>query len=461
MEINKSLLFSLCGVLFILFVSNCNKNEDKIQISDIDLEEIRESYSEYSYQESHKSEYIYDQKKLHRFDIWLTKENLEKIDSDPAAEQYVEGSLVFEDEIIKKIGIRYKGSIGAWVGCLEGDDWTNPSGAKKCPKLSLKLKINWKGSDNKFYGLKKLMFHSQNLDPSKMHERLGYWMYRKFNVPAPRSTHAVIYINGEFSGLYANTEQIDESFCYDNFVNGDGNLYKEVWPIKNNGDANDESDLINALKTNEEIEDVSKMRKFGIEIQNSTNSNINTIVSNWMDIKQFLRTIVVDRRIANDDGFLHWYCDDSGNKCDSHNYYWYEDPIIDQVQLIPWDLDNAFENLVSNQNPVTPIKDKWNETSSNCEAFRYGTWQIYQKSASCDKIIGSYAIYKNQYDSLDNVFKNDFYNINQINLLLNTWSIQIENAVALANEKFIKEEISVSEWKSAINKLKSDIEKSL
>jgi len=461
MKIKKGSFFFLYSILIIILLSNCNKDSDEIKVSDIDLENIRESYSEYSYKESHKSEYIYDQQKLHRFDIWLTNENLKKIDSDPAAEQYVEGSLVFEDEIIKKIGIRYKGSIGAWVGCLEGDDWTNPSGAKKCPKLSLKLKINWKGSDNKFYGLKKLMFHSQNLDPSKMHERLGYWMFRKFNVPAPRSTHAVIYINGEFSGLYSNTENIDGPFCNENFLNGDGNLYKEVWPIKNNGDATIENDLKNALKTNEEIADVSKMRKFGIEVQNAINSNINIIISNWMDTKQFLRTIVVDRRIANDDGFLHWYCGEGGNYCESHNYYWYEDPIIDKIELIPWDLDNAFENLVSNENPVTPIKDEWNEISSNCKAFRYGAFQIYQKSASCDKIIRSYSIYENEYDSLDNIFKNDLYNMNQINLLLDTWSAQIENAVALANEKFVREEISVSEWKSAINKLKSDIEKSL
>ena len=33
----------------------------------------------------------------------------------------------------------------------------------------MKIKINWKG-DNKFYGMKKLQFHSQNLDKSKMHE---------------------------------------------------------------------------------------------------------------------------------------------------------------------------------------------------------------------------------------------------------------------------------------------------
>ena len=55
---------------------------------------------------------------------------------------------------------------------------------------------------------------------------------------------------------------------------------------------------------------------------------------------------------------FHWYCGESA--CHNHNYYWYEDPVT-QFQLIPWDLDNAFENLVSDENPVTPIKDKWHE----------------------------------------------------------------------------------------------------
>tara|TARA_B000000441_G_C21744047_1_gene356263 strand:- start:366 stop:1739 length:1374 start_codon:yes stop_codon:yes gene_type:complete len=447
-------------IIFLLLFFSCNKNQEEILLSDIDLDKIRNSYNEYSYKNSHKAEYIYDQNKLHRFDIWLTNENLSKIDADPAAEQYVEGSLVFEDEVISKIGIRYKGSIGAWVGCLEGEDWSNPSGAKKCPKLSLKLKINWKGSDNKFYGLKKLQFHSQNLDPSKMHERLGYWMYRNFNVPAPRSNHAIIYINGEFSGLYANTEQIDSEFCNENFTNGDGNLYKEVWPVNNYNNATSEDRLKDALKTNEEISDVSKMKNFGIEVETASDNEIHSVVSKWIDTEQFLKTLVVDRRIANDDGFLHWYCGESGS-CHNHNYYWYEDPVLNNIQLIPWDLDNAFENLVSDENPVTPIKDKWHEKSSNCKSFRFGQAGLYQRSASCDKIIGSYAIYIKQYDSLDNVFKNNFFNINRIDNLLDSWSNQIENSVEMAHKKYQNKEINISRWKSEVIKLKSNIKNSL
>ena len=56
------------------------------------------------------------------------------------------------------------------------------------------------------------------------------------------------------------------------------------------------------------------------------------------------------------------------------------------------DLDNAFENLVQNINPVTPIKDKWNEISNDCKGFNYGQFNLMQKSAACDKIIGSLPI---------------------------------------------------------------------
>ena len=56
-----------------------------------------------------------------------------------------------------------------------------------------------------------------------------------------------------------------------------------------------------------------------------------------MDIDQFLKNIVVDRRIANDDGFLHWYENDE-NYYSSHNYYWYESELNEEIQLIPWDL---------------------------------------------------------------------------------------------------------------------------
>ena len=88
------------------------------------------------------------------------------------------------------------GSIGAFIDCVSGKDPFKPSGKKICTKLSMKVKINWKQREQKFYDLTKLQFHSQNNDPSQMRERLGYWLFRSMGVPAPRSVHAQLKING-------------------------------------------------------------------------------------------------------------------------------------------------------------------------------------------------------------------------------------------------------------------------
>ena len=223
-------LQSVIILSFTLFSCDLFQGQNETQSSDKRVA----SLDEYEYLDSHSSDYIYDQDKLHKFEIFIDSDDLEEINSDPALEKYVNAHLVFENKVVKDVGIRYKGSIGAWVGCLSNNDWTNPSGYKTCPKLSMKIKFNF-NEEKQFYGLKKLQLHSQNLDPSKMRERLGYYMYRNFGVVAPRSNHALVYINDVFSGVYANTENIDGPFTNKHFDDIGGNLYKEVWPIKSNG----------------------------------------------------------------------------------------------------------------------------------------------------------------------------------------------------------------------------------
>ena len=447
-------------IFFILSTSlSCKKENIQIISDQEELNNIISSFEEYIYENDHLSDYIYDQNKLHRFDLFLTQKNLDEINNNPAAENYVEGSLVFEGKVIKNVGIRYKGSIGAWVGCLSNEDWTNPSGYKTCPKLSMKIKINWQG-DNKFYGMKKLQFHSQNLDKSKMHERLGYYMFRNFGITAPRSNHALLYINGEFNGVFANTENVDGPFTNKHFINRDGNLYKEVWPIKSSGENREENYFIDGLKTNEEISDVTKIKRFSDQLGSVNKSDANEIVEDWIDKDLFLKTILVDRRIANDDGFMHFY-HEGGLNYENHNYYWYENPNDDKLQLIPWDLDNSFENLISNLNPVTPIKDKWYETTNNCNGFRYGSFNLLQKSAACDKIIGSFSSYRKDYDSLDIIFQNQLFNMSNINTLLDSWYNQIKNAVEEAHSIHGDKEPSIQEWNDNINYLKYSIDQSL
>ena len=438
----------------LMVISACSKNEEMSDGSEFEVPLIIPSGNE-SYLNL-KSDYIFDDERLHTFDLVLPPDNYAEINANPAAEQYVEGMLIFEGDTISPVGIRYKGSIGGFVGCVSGSDWTNPSGRKTCTKLSMKVKINWEGREDHFYGLKKLQFHSQNLDPSQMHERLGYYLFRQMGVPAPRSVHARLMINGEYSGVYALTEQIDGRFTRFNFEDGEGNLYKEVWPLTMDGNVNSNSSFLNALRTNEdENPSVDIIRNFGQSIRDAQESELQSVISASMDIEEIIAHAVVDRVIRNDDGPFHWYC--NGGGCGNHNYYWYEEPENKELHLIPWDLDNAFENIISDGNPVTPIKDEWGEKTNNCNPFNYGAFNSRQWSASCDKLTGGWASFTEEYEQLKAEFIEGSFSQENVDPLLEKWSQQIREAVSEAHNAH-SDAISLSEWEWALGILREQLE---
>ena len=393
------------------------------------------------------SDFIFNQNSLHTFELVISDSALAFLDSDPSAEIYTEGNLVFQGDTLSSVGIRYKGSNGAWWGCIS----ENTSGFKTCTKLSMKVKINYQGLNRKFYDLKKLQFHSMNHDPSQMHERLGYWLYRSAGVPAPRSVHARLVINDMYVGLFALTEQIDGQFAKYNFDDKGGNIYKEIWPLNDNGTAKSSEEYLNSLKTNEdENPSVQIIKEFGEKIANSSSNNIISVISDHMDRDEIISYAVIDRMIRHDDGAFHWYCFGSG--CSPHNFYWYEEPKNRKIHLIPWDLDLAFMNTITNEHTVTNLKDDWGITSNNCAPFQYGVF--YQKSAACDKLVAGWGSYGGPlYGQIESQFKNGIFSQNQINSLINSWSSQIRSATIEAKNVH-SDAIPLTYWEYHTEKLK-------
>ena len=401
------------------------------------------------------SDYIFDQGRLHTFDLRIPGTAYAKLDADPAAEEYVEGTLTFEGETISPVGIRYKGSVGAWVGGLSSFNPMRPSGYKTRTKLSMKVKINRYGTAKKFYGLNKLQFHSQNQDRSQMRERLGYWLFRKMGVPAPRSVHARLFINGTYSGLYALTEQIDGQFARHHFEDGEGNVYKEVWPLNADGQAQEESVYLEKLKTNDKTNpNVQFMKAFAEKLSAVTDAELPNLIARWMNLDEILAFAAVDRAIRNDDGPFHWYC--MGKECMNHNYYWYEEPTAKQLHLIPWDLDNAFENIINDANPVTPIADPWGEVSANCAPFSHGPFRLAQRSAACDKLTRGWASFEAEYAGQKARLMEGPLSEAVADSLLDTWAHQIREATVEASNTH-QDAISLATWEKGLSELKRQL----
>ena len=393
------------------------------------------------------SDYIFDQNSLHTFELRLPDSSLAFLDSEPSAEIYTEGKLIFQGDTLNSVGIRYKGSNGAWWGCTSG----NGPGFKTCTKLSMKVKINYKESSRKFYKLKKLQFHSMNHDPSQMHERLGYWLYRAAGIPAPRSVHARLVINDIYVGLFALTEQIDGQFAKYNFDDDGGNIYKEIWPLNSNGTPKSTAEYINSLKTNEdENPSVQTIKEFGQQISNASSNQVIPIISNHMDREEIISYAVIHRLVRHDDGAFHWYC--FGSDCAPHNFYWYEEPNNKKLHLIPWDLDLAFMNSITNEHTVTNLKDDWGQISNNCYPFQYGL--LEQKSAACDKLVSGWVSWGGPlYGQIESQYENSLFSQAQVHSLINLWASQIRNATIEANNLH-SDAIPISYWEWSMEKLK-------
>ena len=402
-------------------------------------------------------EYLYDQEQLHTFELDLPDDDLAEIDADPAAEEYVEASLTFDGETIEPVGLRYKGSVGAFVGCTAGANPLAPDGPKACTKLSMQVKINWEDPDREFYGVRRLQFHSQNLDGSLMHERLGYWLWREMGVPAPRSTHARVVINGEYVGLFALTEEIDGRFTRENFDDGSGNLYKEVWPFTADGTPRAPSEFVDALVTNEDDDPSADLiTSFAEEFAAASPDERPAVLDRWFDVDTLVATLVVDRAIRNDDGPLHWYCFAA---CEPHNFFFYEDPTREELTLIPWDIDNAFDALIPGTavGNFIAIADPFGEITADCEPFPFGTFNLPQRSAVCDPLLAAAATFTAEYDRLRAELLTGPMSVERVDEQLDAWAALIEPAVAEAAELH-DDAPSVESWEAALEQLREALQ---
>jgi hypothetical protein len=84
-----------------------------------------------------------------------------------------------------------------------------------------------------------------------------------------------------------------------------------------------------------------------------------------------------------------------------------------------------------------------------------------QKSAACDKIIGSFGQFLEEYNELDNAFRNNLFNSPNIDALLDSWSNQIRDAVIEAHNTHGSQEPSFEQWTASLETLKSEISQSL
>jgi spore coat protein CotH len=388
--------------------------------------------------------YLFDQTQLRTYNIVIAQADLDSINRHPSAEAWVQASLEFEGKTYGAVSVRYKGSAGAFMYPCTTGDFDGP----KAGKCSLKLGFDEIDAKGHFFGLKKLNFHAMNADSSMLRDRLAYRLFRDAGVAAPRAAHARVLINGALEGLFVVVEQIDGRFTRGRFSEGGaGNLYKEVWPVYD-----DPLVYQAALETNAKDQpSVQGMLDLKSAIATGAAS-----LDAMLDRDYFVRYIALDRLIVNDDGIFHFWCDPTaqGNNPGSfgnHNYYWYQASKEAHFWLIPWDLDNTFDN-----SPSVHIVTDWTATATaSCECTKDPTYGI-QRAASCDLLIQHFSTWRVDYKKkLDELVAGPFAKA-RVDALLNAWISQIQAAVSESSGRNLAP--SESAWADAVMTLRANIE---
>lgn len=300
------------------------------------------------------------------FEFELPAERWAELRANALSEEYVEADVRFEGRAFGSVGLRFKGSYGTLDLCFDRE------GQLICPKLSMKVKFDEYALDRRFFGLKRLNFHSMIRDATKLHEHVAYGLYREQGLASPRSSWAVLSVNGEKLGVFSMVEQIDGRFTAAHFAGGgDGNLYKEAWPLSDS-----EAFYAAHLETNEDSATHEGILAFAAALGSDSEEERNAALGSFTDLDALYRYMAVDDAIANSDGITAIYCETE--PCENHNYYWYQEEARPFFWLIPWDVDAA----LTPNNPFSQIPH-WTTRPSDCDA-RYAVWDKEVIAPGCD-----------------------------------------------------------------------------
>lgn len=256
------------------------------------------------------SELVLGYDTIFEIDLSLTPTAIAALRAQPF--EYVAGDLIVDGRTYGPVGIRLKGQ-----NSFQTID----------QKPSFRININEFDEEAELFGLKDLTLNNMTLDPSMMHERLAYRITRELGVPASRCNHAVVRVNGQLYGLYANVETVKRKMIGRWFADDQGSLWEGT-----------DADLVPAHVSRFEhefgIDDRSLMTGAANGLAIDSPALAISVADDYADLPQFRRYWAAMSVIAQFDAFPYSLPGD--------DYFLYADPTTGRLQFLPWGMDESF-----------------------------------------------------------------------------------------------------------------------
>ena len=201
----------------------------------------------------------------------------------------------------------------------------NPEDWRPEKKPQFVIRVDHDNDAARLHGLRRLNLEASPGDRSHVRNNLSLHLMRTVGVPAPRTNHARLKINGVVFGLYENIESVDDVFVRGRFGGRLGNLYKHGLP--------GERDVGSGPKT-----DLEALRSLFEQDGETVEKNAPCLV----DVDNFLTEMAAEALLPASDNFL----------AESFNMFLYWDARRG-FTVIPWDLDDvAYDDASPTTDPL-------------------------------------------------------------------------------------------------------------
>ena len=198
------IIFAIVISVLLIIFSEQKNNDSASMVNDV-LPGISTDYTDK----------IFDDSYVHTINIEIKDSDWKYMVSHATNETYMVCNAIVDGERFEKVAFRPKGNSSLSSIAAQGDN-----------HFSFKLEFDHYKTGYTYHGLDKLSLNNLGQDKSCMKDYIAYHMMNEADIPTPLSSYTLLQINGEDLGLYLAVEAIDDSFCYRNYGDNYGELYR-------------------------------------------------------------------------------------------------------------------------------------------------------------------------------------------------------------------------------------------
>jgi spore coat protein CotH len=275
---------------------------------------------------------LFDQNTVQEIRLSVNSRDLRTLKANFQLNTFYPADLTWKNIKVRNVGIRSRGQ-----------------GSRNGTKPGLRVDMARYTTGQTFVGLSTIILDNIWQDDSLLREKLAFTMFEKMGQPAPRESFCRLYINNEYFGLYAITEEIDGNFAKRVTGETDGTVFEFHWFADKQWRAEDLGAIANykvLLEPRTHVLDADStlygpIQQLFKEVNGPDDAVWRSRVEQYIDLPQLMTHIAIEQFLLDNDGFL--------GAQGMNNFYLYRFQGTQKHRLFVWDRDQA---LIFPEGPI-------------------------------------------------------------------------------------------------------------